>query len=78
MRDQVLDDLFGFLIARFGIAAVQHVLHNPAPLIRSAFDAGDLVSAVALGAHPLDNFLTFAVGKFFLCAQYQQRTRKRE
>jgi hypothetical protein len=75
MRDQVLDDLFGFLLTRFGIAAVQHVGHQPSPLIRSPFDAGDLVSTVALSAHSLDNFFAVAVRQCFLRTQ-QQRTRK--
>ena len=76
MRDQVLDDLFGFLLARFGVAAVQHVRHKPSPLIRSPLDAGDLVSTVALSAHSLDNFFTVALRQFLLCAQQRQRTRQ--
>jgi hypothetical protein len=76
MRDQVLDDLSGFLLARSGVAAVEHVRHNPSPLIRSPFDAGDLVSTVALRANSLDDLFAFAVRKFFLRAQHRQRTRK--
>jgi hypothetical protein len=76
MCDQVLDDLLGFLLARSGIAAVEHVGDQPSPLIRSPFDAGDLFGAVALSAYSLDNFPAFALRKFFLGAHHQQRTRK--
>ena len=78
MRDQIVDDLFGFLLAGFGLAAVEHVGHQPSPLIRRAFDAGDLFSAVALGAHSLDHVLAFAGREFFLGAHHQQRTRERQ
>ena len=78
MRDQIVDDLFGFLLTGLGLAAVEHVGHQPSPLIRSPLDAGDLFSAVALRAHSLDDVLAFAGRKFFLGAHHQQRTRERQ